>query len=42
MDEPQLENKWKWSWNPLIGVMYGPVPVGIIIAIPVLIIVFSR
>jgi hypothetical protein len=22
---------WEWSWNPLIGIMYGPIPVGLII-----------
>ena len=23
--------KWKWSWSPWIGIMYGPIPVGLII-----------
>ena len=41
MDE-QPKKDWKFSWNPMIGVMYGPIPIGLIIAIPILIVVFSR
>jgi type IV secretory pathway VirB2 component (pilin) len=22
---------WKWSYNRMIGIMYGPIPVGIIV-----------
>ena len=40
--EPEIKPAWKWSWNPMIGIMYGPVPVGLIIAIPILIAVFAR
>ena len=39
--EPEMKRDWKWSWNPMIGIMYGPVPVGLIIAIPILIAIFS-
>ena len=32
-----------WSWNPLLGVMYGSVPVGIIVvAIGVIVYFASR
>lgn len=30
MDEEYSE-KWSFSWNPLIGIMYGPIPVGLIL-----------
>ena len=39
--EPEKKD-WKWSWNPMIGIMYGPIPVGLIIAVPILIAVFAR
>jgi hypothetical protein len=29
-EEPEKES-WKWRYSALTGVMYGPVPVGIII-----------
>lgn len=32
-----LAPSWRWGWNWLIGVHYGPVPVGLLIAIPILI-----
>ena len=35
--EPAPESQWKLSWNPLCGVMYGPIPIGLIIAIPIII-----
>lgn len=25
------ETEWKFSWNAWIGVMYGPIPVGLIL-----------
>jgi LSD1 subclass zinc finger protein len=25
------DGAWSWSWNPLCGVMYGPIPVGVIV-----------
>ncbi len=28
---------WRWGWSPWIGIHYGPVPVGLIIGIPILI-----
>jgi hypothetical protein len=37
-----VKPEWKWSWNPMIGIMYGPVPVGLIIAIPILIAIFAK
>lgn len=26
----QLKEGWSWRYSPLVGVMYGPIPVGII------------
>jgi predicted Zn finger-like uncharacterized protein len=28
---------WQWSWNPLIGIMYGPIPVGLVILAVILV-----
>lgn len=28
----QMKTEWKFSWNRWIGVMYGPIPVGLIVA----------
>jgi hypothetical protein len=28
--QPQQE-QWRWRYSPLVGVMYGPIPVGIIV-----------
>lgn len=30
---PRVE-PWRWRYSPLVGIMYGPIPVGLIIAIP--------
>lgn len=27
---------WAWSWSPFCGIMYGPIPVGVLVAIPLL------
>lgn len=27
------EDPWKWSYSKMFGVMYGPVPVGIIVVV---------
>lgn len=27
---------WRWRWSPLIGILYGPIPVGLIIALLIL------
>ncbi len=29
--------EWQWGWNVFIGFHYGPIPVGLLIAIPILI-----
>jgi hypothetical protein len=42
MTDPEPTEAWKWSWSPLIGVKYGPVPIGLIVAIPILIWVLAR
>jgi hypothetical protein len=26
------QQQWKWGWNPFIGITYGPIPVGLVIA----------
>jgi|GEM_PF-5471197 len=34
MEEPQpKETDWKWRYSVWTGIMYGPIPVGIIIAV---------
>ena len=38
-DEKLRDPKWKWRFNALTGVMYGPIPVGIIVII-ILVIVY--
>lgn len=25
------EAKWEWRWSPYTGIMYGPIPVGLIL-----------
>lgn len=35
--QPGGQIEWKFSWNRWIGVMFGPIPVGLIILIVVLI-----
>ena len=35
-EEPP-QNDWRWGWSPWIGIHYGPIPVGILIAIPLII-----
>lgn len=30
-------HKYRWGWNWFIGIHYGPIPVGLLIAIPLLI-----
>ena len=36
--EPQhQEAPWRWGWNWFIGIHYGPIPVGLIIGLPILI-----
>jgi hypothetical protein len=32
-----LHGEWRWGWHALIGFHYGPIPVGLLIAIPILI-----
>jgi hypothetical protein len=34
---PQVEAPWRWGWNWFIGIHYGPIPVGLIIGLPILI-----
>jgi hypothetical protein len=28
---------WRWSWSIWVGIKYGPVPVGLIVALPIII-----
>jgi hypothetical protein len=42
MDDQNVDLKKKgFHWNPLIGVMYGNIPVGLIIAVVVLLVVYG-
>jgi hypothetical protein len=34
-------SEWRWHYSKLIGVMYGPIPIGLIVAIPLLIWLWS-
>jgi hypothetical protein len=31
MDPQQQGEPWKWSYSKWVGIMYGPVPVGVIV-----------
>jgi hypothetical protein len=35
-EEPR-QHEWRWGWSPWIGIHYGPIPVGLLIAIPLII-----
>jgi len=39
-EEPVSE--WRWHYSRWIGIMYGPIPIGLIIAIPILILLWTR
>lgn len=30
---------WQWGWSPFIGIHYGPIPIGLIVGIVILVIV---
>lgn len=32
---PTPRDEWRWGWNALIGFHYGPIFVGLLIAIPI-------
>lgn len=34
--EPQVEEAWRWGYSAWIGITYGPIPVGLLIALPIL------
>ena len=31
---------WEWRWSPWIGITYGPIPIGMIVGIPLLLLVW--
>jgi hypothetical protein len=33
---PLVEQPWRWRYSPWVGIMYGPIPVGLIIGLPLL------
>jgi len=33
--------RWKWGWSRWIGIHYGPIPVGLIIGLPIMIAMWS-
>jgi hypothetical protein len=39
---PPIDPPWRWSWSPFIGIKYGPIPVGLFVAIPLLIAYCAR
>jgi hypothetical protein len=42
IEPPALEEPWRWRYSWAFGIMYGPIPVGILIGIPLLLLPFSR
>jgi hypothetical protein len=38
---PPPAPRWSWRWSPLIGFMYGPIPVGLIAAVVLLLAVYG-
>lgn len=34
---PAEASPWRWGWNWFIGIHYGPIPVGLLVALPILI-----
>ena len=34
---PPEPEEWRWSWSMWVGIKYGPVPVGLFIALPLII-----
>lgn len=30
------DRRWRWGWSWWLGVHYGPIPVGILIGVPIL------
>ena len=42
MQQPQDETEtWRWHYSPMVGIMYGPIPVGLFIAVPILLALLS-
>ncbi len=40
---PEAEvSPWRWGWSVWIGIHYGPIPVGLIIGIPMIIALTTR
>ena len=29
---------WRWSWSGWVGIKYGPIPIGLMIALPIIIV----
>jgi len=39
---PVVEEPWRWRYSWLFGIMYGPIPVGFIIGVPLLLVLFAK
>jgi hypothetical protein len=37
-DGSQKDDSWQWSYSPFVGIMYGPIPVGVIIVLIIVVI----
>lgn len=37
-----VEEPWRWRYSAWTGIMYGPIPVGLIIGLPILLVLFAR
>jgi hypothetical protein len=37
VSEPPVEETWRWGYSAWVGITYGPIPVGLLIGLPILI-----
>lgn len=37
-----VEEPWRWRYSPWVGIMYGPIPVGLIVGLPILLALAAR
>jgi len=42
VEPPALEEPWRWRYSWAFGIMYGPIPVGLIIGLPLLLALFAK
>jgi hypothetical protein len=37
-----VEEPWRWRYSAWVGIMYGPIPIGLIIGLPLLLILTMK